>query len=643
MINPKTNEKKSIEVGASRLKKIFYTNARTAYAQSEARAGYKLPLSEYIRYVAILDNHTRHTHAQMHGKIAHRDDKFWEKNYPPNGWNCRCAVEFISKDEMDEQGFKEMSEIEKTLNFAEKDWDYDTRNLEKNDNALQLIIENKLKKYVKNPIAKQELLKTMHLMQEGRKAWAVVNELKKAKKDITMALCAVPKDLQGFFGTKAPVLQMSSEQLKKHLDKHDYIKLFDYALAPYLLNNSTLEVWQDENPQNPNKYLLISKFGVWYRMSVKNLNEENELFFENLLKGEKEKLTHTIKRDFGVEMKTQCKKSSTYTQSFSGLGESRAISLRFRVNFNKFKKQSQGGLKMKVWCLFEQSGTFKNVFKEFGFEAYDCDILNDFNQTDFQVDLFADILNEFEYIELCKRRKEKDLSPVEIPKNIVDYPRTIFNEISKDDLVFAFFPCIKFTEKCFLNTKCKNSSMKNYTATQKLAYSRQSVNEIARYYDTLCKLCEIATHKGFKLIIENPNSQPHFMSLFFPFEPSITIKDRAKMCDYFKKPTNFWFFNCEPQNNFILQNYGTKGRCLNMNGSKASEKHKDKNELLRWFEKEHGLKISNIQKARSMISPEFARNFIKAFVLKDEQKSFKKAFCFVRCTRNETSLRGKAV
>lgn len=296
VINPKTNEKKSIEVGASRLKKIFYTNARTAYAQSEARAGYKLPLSEYIRYVAILDNRTRHTHAQMHGKIAHRKDKFWEKNYPPNGYNCRCAVEFISKDEMIEQGFKEMSEIEKTLNFAEKDWDYDTRNLEKNDNGLQLIIENKLKKYVKNPIAKQELLKTMHLMQEGRKAWAVVNELKKAKKDITKALCAVPKDLQGFFNTKAPALQMSSEQLKKHLDKHDYIKLFDYALAPYLLNNSTLEVWQDENPQNPNKYLLISKFGVWYRMSVKNLNEENEFFFENLLKGEKEKLTHNKKR-----------------------------------------------------------------------------------------------------------------------------------------------------------------------------------------------------------------------------------------------------------------------------------------------------------------------------------------------------------
>lgn len=157
---PNTKEQKEIFVGASRLKKIFYTNAHTAYAQSEARAGYKLPLSEYIRYVAILDNRTRHTHAQMHGKIAHRKDKFWEKNYPPNGWNCRCAVEFISKDEMDEQGFKEMSEIEKTLNFAEKDWDYDTRNLQANyaDDLLR-IVRNKIKKYqiVKNAAALEAL------------------------------------------------------------------------------------------------------------------------------------------------------------------------------------------------------------------------------------------------------------------------------------------------------------------------------------------------------------------------------------------------------------------------------------------------------------------------------------------------------
>lgn len=46
---------------------------------------------------------------------------------------------------------------------------------------------------------------------------------------------------------------------------------------------------------------------------------------------------------------------------------------------------------MKAHCLFEQSGTFKNEFKKLGVDAYDYDILNDFGQTDFVVDLYDEI------------------------------------------------------------------------------------------------------------------------------------------------------------------------------------------------------------------------------------------------------------
>ena len=45
----------------------------------------------------------------------------------------------------------------------------------------------------------------------------------------------------------------------------------------------------------------------------------------------------------------------------------------------------------KIHLLFEQSGTFKNEFKKLGYEAYDYDILNDFNETDCQIDLFQEI------------------------------------------------------------------------------------------------------------------------------------------------------------------------------------------------------------------------------------------------------------
>lgn len=50
----------------------------------------------------------------------------------------------------------------------------------------------------------------------------------------------------------------------------------------------------------------------------------------------------------------------------------------------------------KVHCFFEQSGTFKNAFKEFGIDAEDYDIQNDFGETDHVIDLFRNIENAYE-------------------------------------------------------------------------------------------------------------------------------------------------------------------------------------------------------------------------------------------------------
>lgn len=45
----------------------------------------------------------------------------------------------------------------------------------------------------------------------------------------------------------------------------------------------------------------------------------------------------------------------------------------------------------KAHCFFEQSGTFKNEFRKLGYEAYDYDIQNNFGETDYVIDLFAEI------------------------------------------------------------------------------------------------------------------------------------------------------------------------------------------------------------------------------------------------------------
>ena len=48
-------------------------------------------------------------------------------------------------------------------------------------------------------------------------------------------------------------------------------------------------------------------------------------------------------------------------------------------------------IKGKVHLLFEQSGNFKNEFKKLGYEAFDYDLQNNFNETDYVIDLFKEI------------------------------------------------------------------------------------------------------------------------------------------------------------------------------------------------------------------------------------------------------------
>lgn len=92
---------------------------------------------------------------------------------------------------------------------------------------------------------------------------------------------------------------------------------------------------------------------------------------------------------------------------------------------------------MIVHCLFEQSGTFKIAFKKYGIEAYDYDIQNEFNETDYVTDLFE-----------------------EIDRGYQGEP-SLFDKISLDDLIFAFFPCIRFENQIMLWFRGQSASQKN--------------------------------------------------------------------------------------------------------------------------------------------------------------------------------------
>ena len=234
-------------------------------------------------------------------------------------------------------------------------------------------------------------------------------------------------------------------------------------------------------------------------------------------------------------------------------------------------------IKGRVHCFFEQSGTFKNEFRKLGYEAYDYDIQNNFGETDYVMDLFAEIENAYD-----------------------DKP-SIFDKITSDDLVIAFFPCIYFEamQMTYYTFDCINLRKKTKKRQYDIVIERIKNREL--FLIILYKLCGIAETKGLRLIIENPATKPHYLlhTQNFIKEPSFIDKNRMFRGDYFKKPTSYWFFNCEPTYGCSYQN--DKEQKI-INNCKS------------------GVKAGVCSEERSMISPDYARNFICDFILGKKQE-----------------------
>lgn len=230
----------------------------------------------------------------------------------------------------------------------------------------------------------------------------------------------------------------------------------------------------------------------------------------------------------------------------------------------------------KVYCFFEQSGIFKNEFRKLGYEAEDYDIQNEFNETDNVSDLFKEIEKCYEGV------------------------ASLFDEISEDDLILAFFPCIYFES---LQQTCFDLTSVNYrkkSMCEKIKLTLERLNLRTKFHALLYKLLWIAYNRNLRLIIENPATEPNYLMTGQNF-PKPTIIDRNRMLrgDYYVKPTAYWFINCSP----------TYGRSF----------QKDKVQKIIMKSKGSG-QAGICSSERSMMSPDYARNFICDFILGKEQK-----------------------
>lgn len=237
-------------------------------------------------------------------------------------------------------------------------------------------------------------------------------------------------------------------------------------------------------------------------------------------------------------------------------------------------------IKGKVHCFFEQSGTFKNEFIKLGIPAEDYDIQNNFGQTDNVIDLFSEIEKAY------------------------GGGQSIFDSITKHDLIVAFFPCIYF---CNNNTMYFEGTSKTFNKFKRTGQIDKIIQQLIirsekrqKFYKTLLTLVYIVYNKGLRLILENPyafNNLAYLCRNFF--KPTIIDRDRSQRGDKFKKPTGYWFFNCENTIGFTNQIYPKHPIVIDSYTHSPSSG------------------MCNME--RSVMTPDYARNFICDFILGKKQ------------------------
>lgn len=132
----------------------------------------------------------------------------------------------------------------------------------------------------------------------------------------------------------------------------------------------------------------------------------------------------------------------------------------------------------------------------------------------------------------------------------------------------------------------------SWSDLKKVENSLKLHNELNQLYSLLCKLIIVCITRDLKLIIENPYGG-NYLEKFFPIKPKIIDLDRSENGDYYKKPTQFWFINCESKYNLIFE-----PKIINNNLKKVSN-------------------TSN-KVERSLISSEYANRFIRTYIMDEK-------------------------
>ena len=178
---------------------------------------------------------------------------------------------------------------------------------------------------------------------------------------------------------------------------------------------------------------------------------------------------------------------------------------------------------------------------------------------------------------------------------------SIFDKISPDDLILAFFPCTRFEAKVPLWFRVENYAQRDWSLERKLETSITMQNELTELYVLLCKLVIVCKKKNLQMVIENPYTQPHYLTTYWCLKPDLIDKDRTENGDYYKKPTQYWFINRKPFYNLVFEPI----------------EYVEQRVITRTRKQEN----TTVKTERSMIHPQYANRFIRQYLIDEKELS----------------------
>lgn len=158
----------------------------------------------------------------------------------------------------------------------------------------------------------------------------------------------------------------------------------------------------------------------------------------------------------------------------------------------------------------------------------------------------------------------------------------------------AFFPCIYFSALSQVDMTFGCRIYQKMSVREKTDKILERASNREYFFRVCVKMISICLQRGLRLIMENPWGMQTFLKSNFVLPPTFIDNNRTLRGDFFQKPTAYWFINCERTYGFTYQKDKKPKSIIHCKKSP---------------------KTGICSEERSMISPDYARNFICDFII----------------------------